>query len=297
MKTVVEEALRSRIRNLDAIPSIPAVLAPLLRCLELPSDQVEVEKITELVSYDKSIAAQCLRMANSPLFAPGRPVETIRGAVIALGSRRLRDILWSSFLIRMAPKTEWPVNPVAFWEHSFGCAIVTQQLARKVGCQDPEKAYLCGLLHDIGELVYATVLPAEFRSVVDAARARNISLYDAELELLGFTHADTGSLLADYWSLPPDVKKVVEFHHAPELAPSPVVLPALVHLSDLLCRMQGMGYGIEEMAEVDFLDSSAWRLLQDELPQLGTIDIARFTLELDAEAEEVRRLVASVFQV
>lgn len=296
MKTEVEEALRGRIRNLDAMPSIPAVLAPLLRCLELPPDQIELEKLTELISCDKSITAQCLRMANSPLFAPGRRVETIRGAVVALGSRRLRDILWSSFLVRMAPKTDWLVNPAAFWEHSFGCAIVTQQLARKVGWHDPERAYLCGLLHDIGELVYATLLPEEFRAAVNAANERNISLYQAEQELFGFTHADTGGLLADYWSLPTDVQKVIEFHHTPELAPQPVVLSALVHLSDLLCRMQGMGYGFEELMEVDFADSSAWRLLREELPKIGSVDVARFTLELDAEAEEVRRLVSSVFQ-
>jgi len=296
MNGTVEESLRARVRNLDAMPSIPAVLSPLLRCLELPPDQIEIEKITELISYDKSIAAQCLRMANSPLFAPGRAIETIRGAVIALGSRRLRDILWSSFLVRMAPKTEWPVNPAAFWEHSFGCAIVTQQLARKVGWEDPEKAYLCGLLHDIGELVYATLLPKEFAAAVELARSRNISLYDAELELMGFTHTETGRLLADYWSLPDDVRKVIEFHHAPERAPAPVILPALVHLGDLLCRVQGMGYGIEEMMEIDFVESSAWRLLQAELPQIGTVDVARFTLELDSEAEEIRRLVSSVFK-
>jgi len=296
MNAGVEDVLRARIRNLEAMPSIPAVLTPLLRCLDLPPDQIEVEKIAELISYDKSIAAQCLRMANSPLFAPGRSIESIRGAVISLGSRRLRDVLWTSFLIRMSPKTDWPIKPAAFWEHSFGCAIVSQKLARKIGWRDREKAYLCGLLHDIGELVFAALLPEEFYAVVEDARTKNISLFDAEQALMGFTHEDTGRLLADYWGLPADVQKVIEFHHSPELAPPPVLLPALVHLSDLLCRMQGMGYGIEEMMEIDFLDSPAWRLLQSELPKIDALDIARFTLELDAESEEVRRLVSSVYQ-
>ena len=111
MSAPVDEMLRSRVRNLQAMPAMPSILGPLLNCLDLPPEQIEIEKVTELISCDKSIAAQCLRMANSALFSRHAAVETIRGAVMALGARRLRDVLWSSFLIRMAPKTNWPLNP------------------------------------------------------------------------------------------------------------------------------------------------------------------------------------------
>jgi len=296
MNTTVDETLRSRVRNLDAMPAMPAILAPLLRCLDLPPDQIEVEKVTELISCDKSIAAQCLRMANSALFSRYTHIETVRGAVVALGARRLRDILWTSFLIRMAPKNQWPLNPTAFWEHSFGCALVSQQLARKVLMPDPEKVYLCGLLHDIGELVNATLIPDDFRKTVEFAVSKNISLFEAELEIMGFTHCETGKLLGEYWNLSPDVQKTIEFHHMPGQSPAPAALPALVHLSDLLCRLRGMGYGYDELLEVDFHTDPAWALLEQSVPQLDRFDVARFTLELDADAEEIRHVVAAAFQ-
>jgi len=56
------------------------------------------------------------------------------------------------------------------------------------------------------------------------------------------------------------------------------------------------GYGIEELIEVEFADSFVWRLLQSELPQISAVNIARFTLEPDAESEEVCPLVSSVSQ-
>jgi HD-like signal output (HDOD) protein len=296
MTTATDGTLRARVKNLEAMPAMPAILAPLLRCLELPPDQIELEKVTELISTDKSIAAQCLRMANSSLFSRHSAIETVRGAVIALGARRLRDVLWSSFLIRLAPKGQWPLNPTAFWEHSFGCALLSQQLAKKVSFPEPEKVYLCGLLHDLGELVNATLLPDEFRAAAEAAVSRNLSLFEAEKEIFGFTHCDTGKLLAEYWSLPPDVQTVIEFHHTPEQAFAATGLVALVSLSDLLCRLRGMGYGYEEMREVDFRETPAWSVLKSAAPQLARFDIARFTLELDADAEEVRELVATTFQ-
>jgi HD-like signal output (HDOD) protein len=295
MNSIVESTLRSRVKNLEAMPAMPAALGPLLRCLELPPDQIEIEKVTELVSCDESIAAQCLRMANSSLFSRRASIETIRGAVISLGARRLRDILWSTYFIRLAPKGRWPLNPTAFWEHSFGCALVSQQIAEKILLPEPEKVYLCGLLHDLGEVVNATLLPDEFNSAAEFAVDNNISLFEAERENLGFTHCDTGKLLADYWNLSPDVQNVIEFHHSPELTPGPAGLVALVNLSDLLCRLRGMGYGYDELREIDFREAPAWTLLQQSVPRLEIFDIARFVLELDIEADEIRSLVASAF--
>ena len=88
----VDDALRARVKNLEAMPTMPAIMGPLLRTLELPAEQIEVDKIAELISCDNSIAAQRLRMANSPLFGRYKAVESIRAAVIALGARRLRDV-------------------------------------------------------------------------------------------------------------------------------------------------------------------------------------------------------------
>jgi putative nucleotidyltransferase with HDIG domain len=292
----VDETLRARVRNLDAMPAMPAILGPLLQCLELPAEQVEIEKLTELISRDKSIAAQCLRMANSALFSRRKAVETIRGAVVSLGVRRLHDILWTSFLLRMAPKSNWPLSTTAFWEHSFGCALVSQEFAKKVGLPDPEKVYLCGLLHDIGELVNSTLLPEEFRKATEFAVRENLSLFEAEKQMLGFTHCESGKLLAEHWSLPPDIHSVIEFHHTPELASPSSVLVAIVNLSDLLCRLRGMGYGYDEMCQLDFHEAPAWNLLAKSNPQLDDLDIARFTFELDAGAEEIRQLVAVAFQ-
>jgi putative nucleotidyltransferase with HDIG domain len=293
MNATVHDTLRLRVRNLEAMP---VILGPLMRCLELPPEQIEIEKLTELISHDKSIVAQCLRMANSALFSRRTAIETIKGAVVSLGVKRLRDILWTTHLVRLAPKTAWPMNPAAFWEHSFGTALVSQQLAKKMALPDIEKAYLCGLLHDIGELVNATLLPDDFRAATELAVAQNISLFDAEKQTLGFTHCETGKMLADYWNLPEDVSSVIEFHHEPDQAPSFAMLPALVNLADWLARLRGMGYGYDEMLEIDFHEAPAWNLLQKAVPHIAGLDIARFTLELDAEAEEIRSLVATSFQ-
>src|SRR5580765_4934356 len=108
------EEIQARIEALEAVPAVPAIVAPLTAMLQLSPDQVDVERVVELVSYDGTIAAQCLRMANSPLFGR-RNTETVRSAILALGLKRIEAILLGCCLNRIVPPDKWAFDPVTFW--------------------------------------------------------------------------------------------------------------------------------------------------------------------------------------
>jgi hypothetical protein len=88
---------------------------------------------------------------------------------------------------------------------------------------------------------------------------------------------------------------VIANHHDVEKAESAQALVALVHLSDLLCRMRGMGYGYYERRKVDMISDPAWEILAKEHRELEGIDLARFTFELDDAVGEIFELVSTVF--
>src|SRR6204780_203182 len=115
--------LLARIEELNQIPTIPAVLTPLLRYLEQPVEQLDVQKVTDMIAQDKSLAVQCLHMANSPLFGRWQKVDSLRGAIVGLGFHRLSDIAMSCGVLNMMPKDSngAGIDPVVFWEHSLGC--------------------------------------------------------------------------------------------------------------------------------------------------------------------------------
>src|SRR5271169_4773361 len=112
-------SLLARISGLNQIPTIPAVLAPLLRYLEQPVEQLDVQKVTDMIAQDKSLAAQCLQMANSPLFGHWKKIDSLRGAVVGLGFHRLSDIAMSCGVLNMLPKDkehdDAGIDPVVFW--------------------------------------------------------------------------------------------------------------------------------------------------------------------------------------
>ena len=122
--TAAKATLLTRLEGLNQIPTIPAVLAPLLRYLEQPMEQIDVQKVTDMIAQDKSLAAQCLQMANSPLFGRWQKVDSLRGAVIGLGFQRVSDIAMSCGVMDLTPKGDGGLDPIVFWEHSLGCALV-----------------------------------------------------------------------------------------------------------------------------------------------------------------------------
>lgn len=291
------DTLRARIERLDQIPSIPAILLPLLRHLEEPPELVDVQKIVELISHDKSLAAQTLHMANSPLYGRTQNVQTIRGSVVALGVSRLREIATSCCMLKIVPGEFGGFDPRIMWEHSLGVALVSRRFARKIGYEDPEKAYLAGLLHDIGLIVNLILLPEAYPEVLRQARLQKCPILNAESDFMQFDHAVSGDLLGEFWGLAPDLKEVIRRHHQPERAQGFEELAAIVHTADLLCRARGLGYGYDEQLSIVLAGGPAWALLADRYPVLWRTDLARFTFELDAYIAEVRQLVSVLFRL
>ncbi len=288
--------LLSRMEGLQHIPTIPAVLAPLLRYLEQPIEQLDVQKVTDMISQDKSLAAQCLQMANSPLFGRWQKIDSLRGAIVGLGFHRVSDIAMSCGVLNMMPKEGGGIDPVVFWEHSLGCALVCRHFARKISYPDPSKAYLAGLLHDLGIIVNLWVLPKEFSEAFEFARAQGIPLHEAEQSVLGFTHCESGRLLSDKWELAPDLREVVSLHHNPQESHDHAGLVALVELSDLLCRMSGLNYGYIENRQVNLFDQTGFSVLSQQCQGLKDLDWARLTFEMDSYMDEVHALVRTIYR-
>jgi HD-like signal output (HDOD) protein len=221
------------------LPTIPAVLVPLLRYMEKPLDRVEVHEFVKLISQDKSLAGRCLQIANSPLFGCSHEVETIQSAVVALGLERIQQIAVSCSLLKLLPAVSFGVNPAVFWARSLGCAHVAREFAAKIGFPDPAKAYAAGLLHDVGIVAILWVAPQDFRRCFALGRAERIPLHEAEEKLLGINHCDSGKIIASNWHLPAELVEVIACHHSPVKAVGNPALTSIVCVSDLLCRLGG----------------------------------------------------------
>ena len=296
MSRATMERVEMKLTEIGSLPTIPTLLVPLLQHLCEPAAEVSIDRVVKIISQDPALAAQCLRMVNSPLFGMRYPVSTVRGAVMGLGVDRVRQAAMACSLLKaFAPRGAVRVR--ALWAHSLAVAMVAQKLSQEAGYPEPEQAYSAGLLHDLGILLALTACPAEFESATQAASRNHRALHLCERELSGFDHCEIGAMLARQWQFPALYHPVLRYHHEVEQAPEHRCLVAIVSLCDLLCRLRNLGYGFEEIGLVDLASEPAWAIAADELPRLRNFDLARFTMELDVFITEVEQSVAALFEL
>ena len=284
-----------KLRSTRDLPSLPIVLMPLLKYLDKPLDSQDMHEIVKLIAQDKSLAARCLQIVNSPLFGCSREIETIQGAAVALGLERIHEIAVSCSLLKLVPAVWVEVGPAVFWAHSLACALVARDLATKIGFADPAKAYAAGLLHDVGIAALLWVAPQEICHAIQVARSENIPLHEAETRIMGISHEDAGRIIGESWHLPHDLVEVIAFHHFPEKAPGNRALASIVFFSDLLCRLNGIGHGLQEDREAKFTDEPALAVLAQQCSAIRPFDWARFTFEMEGVMEEVHAIVTHVY--
>ncbi len=241
----------------------------------LREDPVDLKAVAWLIGGDPCLSAQVLRICRALPFA--KPVLSIEGAVAMAGKERLQAmaLTYPLFLTpetpgRNARQTQHLLY--AFWQHSPWTALLSKRLAEWTAYSDPDKAYLAGLLHDIGKV--PLMLEGVFAD------------YGGDG---GDHHIAIGRLLATAWNFPPELIESLESHHRPRQAHLDPALTGIVALADQYGERCGLGIGLEEPRLSPPLTAEIVELAQDCLPLLSRDDTARI-----AEALESNLLAMSV---
>lgn len=287
------ERLKSRVDKIDDLPTIPTIVYDILHSLE--DREVNINELVEMVFRDQVLTSRLIRMANSPLYCRQKEVTTIKQAIVTLGINRVRILVFSCSVINIYSKKTWLFNPTKFWEHSFGCAVTSENLAVKIGYKDKEKAYLGGLVHDLGELAMSLHFPEEFREVLKKVETDRVGLCEAELDVFGVDHSQFGRWLAEKWNFPLYLSEVIGCHHSPAQAELDPVLASLIGLGEAICKAEDFGYGLNQSPEplLDVDKEESWRVLIKWYPNLRAEEFQDFMKETK---DHVRAIVRSIFK-
>jgi HD-like signal output (HDOD) protein len=114
-----------------------------------------------------------------------------------------------------------------------------------------DDCFTAGLLHDLGELILASELSSEYKTIAAIAESENISTWDAEFKVLGCSHAELGAYLLGIWGLPVPVVEAVAWHHHPSISPLSQPCPLVtVHIADCVSTSLAP-YGKHDCFEID----------------------------------------------
>lgn len=239
------------------LPMLPEHAA---RALEVAgSAHSDLAAYEEVIKPNPAMTAALLKAANSPLYGAAREITSMRQATQMLGTATLSQLVMQ--VVVQMQKIGAPTD-TAFVEaehrHGLAVAHLAQKIARYVGI-DPGDAFLCGLLHDMGRLVFP-----------ELARARSMNIPDDQAAILAYEmHAALGYRLCIAWSLPPLVLDAVsQHHHYAEAGPDePCLIAQVIAMSEAGMIHYGVG-GSESQLHGDRAHD-VFRRLADELGMDG----------------------------
>jgi putative nucleotidyltransferase with HDIG domain len=120
-------------------------------------------------------------------------------------------------LLELEVGTAMSAIPEAYYEWVNSHSRVVAELARKIGsdfeCAD--EAFVAGILHDIGRLLFALVIPDEYVKFLNSKPTPPMSpgREAEERERFGVTHAELGAYLLGIWGMPYPIIEAVAHHH------------------------------------------------------------------------------------
>jgi HD-like signal output (HDOD) protein len=151
------------------LPQLPSTSMAVMQLSSRPD--VELTEIVERISSDPVLSSELLRTANSVLYAGHQPADTLREAVMRVGLRQLRSMIFAismrSVILRFEALT---AQAERVWRQSFSVASIARAIAPALG-EDPERAFLIGLLHDVGKVALIAVLNGEAKKSSDVTPA------------------------------------------------------------------------------------------------------------------------------
>jgi HD-like signal output (HDOD) protein len=228
-----DESLRIAVQRISKLPTIPAVAQEILGLIN--DELAPVDKLEGVISRDPTISAKILSYANSAFFGMGQPTVTMSSAIARIGLNNVKNIALGISLITVfdSPRGGKILDYERIFKHSVAVGIIAEFIMHRVYPNSGEKLFIDGILHDMGLLVLNRYFPELYAKVIMENKA-GTPLIEAEMQVMGFTHAHIGRWLADKWNLPEGIASTMLNHHTPALAKTDREKTAVIHLADYI---------------------------------------------------------------
>jgi HD-like signal output (HDOD) protein len=191
------------------IPACPSMLSDAMR--EAQKDEPDLNRLAKLIGNDAGMAAAALKLANSPLYAAGSKISSVRKAVERLGTKNIVCVVVAVAL--RASMTGLPASWLEqFWKRTTTVAIAASLVARRQFGIPPDIAYTYALFHDAAIPMMMRRFP-NYAEVLESSLREGRMLVNAEEQYFPCTHPIIGSLLVRNWGLPPMLGQAIRFHH------------------------------------------------------------------------------------
>lgn len=184
-------------RNIQ-LPSFPDVVINIRTALEDPS--CTAERLASVVRTDPVLVARLLMAANSAFHnRAGIEITDLDLAISRLGFEVVRNTAITLAVEQIFEATEHKElkdGVQRIWHSSLSLASMSFVIARNSGSINPDNAFLCGLLHEVGKL-YILTKAADYPELMGDEESLDTVMQQ--------WYSSVGKSIIDAWGFPSEI--------------------------------------------------------------------------------------------
>ena len=230
---------KSLIESLELVRlhSPPHILGKLLDICNNPEGSSD--ELAEIIRIDAALTSRVIMAVNSVSFGIAEPIDNISRALTLLGHDRVKTMVLTLSIQQLfsgliPSQKEFVCNA---WLDSLYCAAFAEDIAQTLNYEFPRDAYLAGLLHDFGQIVFDAKHHEQY---VDVMKQKSeAEIINKEILKFGTSHTELGADIIESWpSLSLTIADAVRFHHEDEeqLRGADILCRIIAEASDLALR-------------------------------------------------------------
>ena len=222
------------VHEVSDLPKFPDNIVFLKKLINDPDS--EITDIARQISMDPSMTADLLKVVNSAQYVLPKRVDNIVEAVKMVGLRGIKNLLYSYGTQKILSGGQ-----KILWEHSYRVAFYAYSLARNFKKKQEllDDAYVGGILHDMGKIIFATVHPELLEKISSFCTDKAINKDLFEDLSAGLNHAEIGGLIAEKWNFPDSLIEAIRYHHEPSNCSKEYTdVVYTVYLANAICKIE-----------------------------------------------------------
>jgi putative nucleotidyltransferase with HDIG domain len=233
----VEQLSRAIANSITSLPQFPEKILALQKLLS--SETADMGTIAKQLSMDPALTADLLKTVNSAQYILNKKIDSITEAVKIIGIRGIKNLLFSYGTQQILGNDS--AEKKLLWEHSYKTAFYAYNLAKsfKRDRNLLDDVYVCGILHDMGKIVFSNIHPKLLDNIRNFCFEKKIPNSIFEDLAAGMNHAEIGTLIAKKWNFPEQLIAAIHYHHDPLSAPEEYRdLVECVYLANMFCHYE-----------------------------------------------------------
>lgn len=276
-------SFENQLQQVTELISLPEIYLKIHRLMDDPTS--DIDDFAKVIRLDPNLSAKLLKAVNSAYYGFGGEITSISRAVNMVGIQQLHLMVLSISAVTAVSALDFPEDIVdlkTFWRSSLLSGALSRQIAQQLQIRPSERFFILGLLHEIGHLVLYANFPQLARESIQLAQDNEISIEQAEQQVLGCHYGKIGARLMQSWQLPSSFQNLTQYQPTPGQTSEDRLETSILHIAHAFAHQQFI-----EDSEVlaDLIDPVAWEatgLSEDQVQQS-----MQEALVISAELEKV----------